>query len=172
MRKVLTFLFAEISAVGTYCGLAVLTTSLIVDSDLLHRGLSKNTFRMVVLYSGLPLVLVCAFLGELLFRRKPVVFGVILVVLKQAAAIATTPTLGNAPHFWIEMGLSLGLAVAGATAACALTAKLGRLEPVHPALAAVTGLCMIGVAWTLTFLEVRRERAAVERNFRDALRGR
>lgn len=116
---------------------------------------SQQLYRIANLYAGVPVAFACALLAGLMFRRKPIVVGVVFAFTAHTLVAITTPPILGRLHFWIALSLSVVVAPAGALLATMLMTRFGKCEPLAPFRAGITGLVVIVATWLLTFFVTR-----------------
>ena len=154
MKIYLTFALAEIGAVGTYFALTIFVTNIIWFIGPKHFP-SERIYILATLYAGVPSAFLCGFVGGLLVRSRPVVFGTVFVLVAQLLMILGTSSLMTRFHFWMAALLSVAAASGGAYFGMSIMSRLGKREPLHPVWTGLVALALIVVTWTATVFETR-----------------
>lgn len=151
MKKALTFVAAQLLAVGTLSALAVL-----IISSLSMYGfrdyIGYRDYNVAVVYSEVPLSFLCTCFAQMVYRIRPAFVATVFVLLKTCIRVAYFPYVALHRHFWFETALSYGAALAGAVAVAMVFTKHGRREPMHPGLAFPLAVVATIVAWGVTWI--------------------
>ena len=151
MKKALTFVAAQLLALGTLSALAVLiVTSISLYEIREHVG--AHGHNAAVVYSEVPLAFLCACFAQMVYRIRPVFVATVFVLLKTCVRIYCISYVAISRHFWGETILSYGAALIGAAAVARVFAGEERQEPMHPALAFPLALAATIITWGITWL--------------------
>jgi len=154
VKKSLTFIFAQVLALGSLAALAVMIINLISISGI-RDHVDHRTSQILVVYSEIPVCFICAFIAQLVYRSSPVFMATVFVLLKICLRILCVPYIAGFTHFWLESGISLIAGLAGAISAYAMLSSK-KDKPLHPVWAGITAFSVIIVSWAMTFITMKR----------------
>ena len=155
MKKALTFVAAQLLALGTFSALAVLIISALSMYGF-RDYIGSRAHSATVVYSEIPIAFLCACFAQLVYRVSPMFMATVFVLLKTCVRIACIPYVATNLHFWAETVLSYGAALAGAVAVAGVLSGKERREPMHPApaylIAVAASVAAWGITWTVALM--------------------
>jgi hypothetical protein len=146
VKKTLTFVFAQVLAMGLLAALALLSVNFLSSSGV-SEHVTRKFYICMVAYCEVPIAFICAFAAELLFRSKPFFIALVFVVFKTCVHIIYIPYLAMSWNFWIEFILSLASAMAGSFMAFYLLRRIEKKECMHPLWAGAAAVVVPVILW-------------------------
>ena len=125
-----------------YVALAALIIQLIWSIGPKRFG-SEQVYQIAMIYRDLPAAFICGFFTGLLFRNKPDILALFLIIIVKLVDIIMVPTAVTHLHFWNGVALAFVFATCGAQLSIFMLSRSGKREPVHPARAALAGFVLI-----------------------------
>lgn len=157
VKKALTFVAAQLMALGTFSALAVLIISSLSMYGF-RNYIGYRAHNAAVVYSEVPVAFLCACFAQLLYRIRPVLVATVFVLLKTCVRVAFVPYVATSRHFWFESILSYCAALAGAAGVALILEKEGKGEPMHPGGAYALTATALFATWGVTWIVAARLR--------------